>query len=580
MSCRRPAACDAALLALLLGGRRRNVTFVVDVSESASAALVAAKRLLIRTLLTKASLRDSLFNVVATSGQFTCWSRHMLPCAPDTVFMALSWIRSVSCGPGRGLPAALGAALADPACHAVQLLCAGVPDRPGAAAAGLPALAAGRPVNVFYLQDPGNRLDGEARDHLQCLTRATGGRCYVVPVGLNGALEKVIPLFDVEMTSSSAPVRCRCPSSSSIFIPHDMPSPLSLGNPHALSGQTALVPEFSPGCRVLARRQEDGLYHLGTVTQRVQGCAGLWVVEFDRPGGAGGSLEAAAPLRQTVCSLDMESNAAARTRPLQPGDAVLSPWEPDLRRYGPGRVMAAAAESTDGLGVVGVRSVQVLMWNRRVSLVPAGLVFLLSAPRHDRIVRELRMQTAASSRCCGWLGACSSSCAAPPPPLCCSVSNHRPCSFPPSWGRVEGTGRAEREKPPDLRDTDVWRSDPGVPSSSSSSSSSSSLSEDDSRALKLTGKQPRPPWRYWRQTGPEPQHRKPGGSVARTSSRPERFSFPSPQSAASANHSSLFLSLPGAGGRRANVRDVFEATDFKPRPPAGRRPFSAAAVYT
>ncbi|KAK9516281.1 hypothetical protein VZT92_024222 [Zoarces viviparus] len=72
-------------------------------------------------------------------------------------------------------------------------------------------------------------------------------------------------------------------------------------------------------------------------------------------------------------------------------------------------------------------------------------------------------------------------------------------------------------------------------------------------------------------------------SVPRTTSRPERFSSPVPQIGASPNHSSLFQSLPGAKGRRANIRDVFAITDFKPRPPAGLRPFSgynAATVHT
>lgn len=46
--------------------------------------------------------------------------------------------------------------------------------------------------------------------------------------------------------------------------------------------------------------------------------------------------------RQLVYSLDMVNHTGAHTRCLVPGDAVLSPWEPDLRRYGPGRVMGAA----------------------------------------------------------------------------------------------------------------------------------------------------------------------------------------------------------------------------------------------
>lgn len=146
-----------------------------------------------------------------------------------------------------------------------------------------------------------------------------------------------------------------------------------------------------------------------------------------------------------------------------------------------------------------------------MALVPGSLVLPVSASQHDRIVRELQIPTSASSRCCSWLCARSSSCT---PQLlcsdCCQSSSRWPCLFPPSCssscGRVDGFERAEQDKQVDRKDTDVRKSDPEV---SSSSSSSSSLSEDETRG-KLS-KQQRPPWRYWRRTGPEPQHRQSGG---------------------------------------------------------------------
>ncbi|XP_067446649.1 uncharacterized protein C11orf16 homolog [Thunnus thynnus] len=240
-------------------------------------------------------------------------------------------------------------------------------------------------------------------------------------------------------------------------------------------------------------------------------------------------------------------------------------------------------------------SLRVLMWNSCVSLVPDSLVLPISVSHHDRIVRELQIPTSAPSR--SWLCSRSSSCT---PQLfctdycqsassscCCSITNPWSCIVPPtcrsSLGRMDGLDRAERDKQVELKDTDVLRSDPEAPSSSSSY-----LSEDETRAtfppaVKLGSKQQRPPWRYWRRTGPEPQHRQPGGSVPRRASPPARFSFPAPQMSASPNHSSLFQTLPAAKGRRANVRDVFGMTKFKPRPPVGLRPFSAnkaSAVYT
>lgn len=49
--------------------------------------------------------------------------------------------------------------------------------------------------------------------------------------------------------------------------------------------------------------------------------------------------------RQLVCSLDMVNRSRAPACSPVPGDAVLSPWEPDLRRYGPGRVTVAPREA-------------------------------------------------------------------------------------------------------------------------------------------------------------------------------------------------------------------------------------------
>lgn len=123
----------------------------------------------------------------------------MLPCVPDTVYKALSWIHSISCGPGRDLLAALTVALTDPACHDVHLLTRDLPDRLEAVLRALHILASGRTVNLFYLLDSGKQLDSKSRDYLQCLTCATRGSCYVIPVSLSGVLEKVALLGIVVM---------------------------------------------------------------------------------------------------------------------------------------------------------------------------------------------------------------------------------------------------------------------------------------------------------------------------------------------------------------------------------------------
>ncbi|KAK2842665.1 hypothetical protein Q5P01_012865 [Channa striata] len=596
MTSRRTAASEAALIPIFLGKRSYNITFVLESSENMRVVLEPAKRLLIQTLLTKASLRDSLFNIMTFSGKVNCWSHHMLPCLPDTVYSALSWIHSISCSPGRDLLAALSLALTDQACHTVHLLCTGLPDHPEAVLRALPALAAGRPVNVLYLQDSWRQLDTSTRDYLQCLTRTTRGSCYVIPVDLNGNLEKVIPLCVAESQISVptvCPVNCYCPVTSARNTPSSLlrcqlDYPLRPVTSCGLSGQTLGGSEFFPGCRVLARREVDGFYYLGSVTQQVQGCGGVWLVEFDQP--AGPTLGVVSPQRQLVCSLDMLSHIRVHSPCLVPGDPVLSPWEPDLRRYGPGRVMAAT-ERRVGIGVDGVLSLRVLMWNGCVSLVPDSLVLPISASHHDRIVRELQIPASGPSRYCNWLCGRSSSCSpqrfctgcCESSPCCCSVTNPRP--YPPTGrssleNRTDGFEKAERDAQADLKETDVRKSDPEV-----ETLPCSSLSDDDTRAtfppaVKL-GRKQRPPWRYWRRTGAEPQHRQPGGAGSKRTSQPVRFSFPVPQISDSPNHSSLFQLLPGAKGRRANIRDVFGMTHFSPKPPVGlRRPFSANNATT
>lgn len=69
MTSRQMAASEAALIPLLLGKQSCNITFVLDSSESMRAVLGSVKRLLIQTLLTKASFRDSLFNIMTFSNK-------------------------------------------------------------------------------------------------------------------------------------------------------------------------------------------------------------------------------------------------------------------------------------------------------------------------------------------------------------------------------------------------------------------------------------------------------------------------------------------------------------------------------
>lgn len=60
----------------------------------------------------------------------------------------------------------------------------------------------------------------------------------------------------------------------------------------------------------------------------------------------------------------------------------------------------------------------------------------------------------------------------------------------------------------------------------------------------------------------------PGTPVPRRVFHPAQVSFPVLQVNSSPNHSAMFKILPGSV-RRADIREIFEGTNFKPRPPAG-----------
>lgn len=166
------------------------------------------------------------------------------------------------------------------------------------------------------------------------------------------------------------------------------------------------------------------------------------------------------------------------------------------------------------------------MWNGCVTQVPGDLAVCIPASHHERIVRELQRATSAPSCHCNWLCVRTSSCHTPQPccTQCCQSANtlghcpviHRwPSIVPPTCmcclDKREGSERVELEKKVDrlLEDLkDTGKSELEAPSSSSPSEDDTRMELSPSGKLRL--EQERPPWRYWRRSPPEPQHRKPG----------------------------------------------------------------------
>ncbi|XP_054633843.1 uncharacterized protein C11orf16 homolog isoform X2 [Dunckerocampus dactyliophorus] len=419
----------------------------------------------------------------------------MRPCTAHSVYTALSWIRSITCGPGKDFLSALTLALADPSCQVVQLLSTSLPDQAAAALRVLPDLVAGRPVNMFYLLDEGRQLDVHTRNYLHGLTCATGGSCYVIPVNHCGDLDQPVPLHCAENTCA---VQCCCPPISACLPAQGRTSTLlfrgHLLHPATsceLPARTLSSSEFFPGCRVLARKEIDAFYYLATVIQQVQGHRGVWVVEFDCSGSVilGADFPWRRQQQQLVCSPDMVKHCETSPASLHCGDAVLSPWEPHLRRYGPGRVTAVRVHG-DTCGGEVQSMLQVQMWHVCISLVPASLVQPISAPHYSRIVLELHKQTSSlHGSCSSW---CVSACCLHPSTKCWSCSAYNRWNVGSSLERINGCDTTQTD--------DVMEDDTNVALSSSSDDEGALLP-----AVKRRGTQQRLPWRYWRRTGPEPQ---------------------------------------------------------------------------
>lgn len=67
------------------------------------------------------------------------------------------------------------------------------------------------------------------------------------------------------------------------------------------------------------------------------------MVEFDKFGPKGNTFKESLNIVQPTCQPDIVNLAIAHGHSIVPGDTILAPWEPDLRRYGPGRVVSGMA---------------------------------------------------------------------------------------------------------------------------------------------------------------------------------------------------------------------------------------------
>ncbi|XP_035380725.1 uncharacterized protein C11orf16 homolog isoform X2 [Electrophorus electricus] len=562
-------------------GRDRNMTLVLDTSEAMATVLGTVKNLIIQTLLSKASLRNSLFNIITFSYKVMPWSDHMIPCAPDTVYEALGWIHTLRTSPGNDLLTALTTAFSDPGCQSVHLVTNSLPDNAEKCLNALSAFQT-RPVHTFYISER-EALDSDTSDFLKCFTAATRGSCYRLSLNLDGTSEKVTLLHSTDTlsqikdpsTSEDGQRQAMCFNLTHAI--HLSPYWCCTRNPFTgtpcVAARVMRGAEFFPGCRVLARREADGLYYMGTIGNQQQDRGGMFLVAFDKPGTQGTHMA----WTQLTCQPDMVNISLAHGHAIAPGDTVLAPLELQMGSYAPGRILSGT-EIRDPLKGGEGDGLLVLFWNGIRMHIPNNLAVWIPASHHERIIMDLQfgvlrpcwLSHTHCSRidwtppCCVHprLSATYSSCGCP----IRSCPALAPCLFPSRTEALERKGDQLKE----LQSSQETKTPLCLPSSSDSS-------DDEDEARKATEKfhpsgselvsrsvntdisclkqphtepQSRPAWRYWRRDAPEPHHSQPGGPVKTSpnvnNTWPGKISHLGYSSSKSTptNHSSLFKLVP------------------------------------
>ncbi|MCJ8733258.1 hypothetical protein PDJAM_G00221280 [Pangasius djambal] len=557
---------DSQSVIPVLLGKDRNVTYILDTSEVTAAILGTVKNLIIQSLLTKASLRNSLFNIITFSYKITSLSEHMIPCAPDTVYQALSWIHTLRTSPGNDLLTALVTAFSDPACQSVHLVMNSLPDNPEKCLNALSAFTA-RPVHTFHISEKQD-LDRDIVDFLKCLTSATKGSCYRLSLNSNASAEQVNPSVSGRVAllhSSEHQIQHQSCSEDRCRVSYDKPfhavciSPYwcSIGNPFSVTPcilrKVARGAEFFPGCRVLARREVDGFYYLGTIVHQLQDRGGLFMLTFDKCLPKDDTMvEMVSP--QLTCQPDMVNITQAHDNSIVPGDTVLAPWEPQMSRYGPGRVVSGMEVRDPLKGGVG-DGLDVLFWNGIRLHVPKNLAVWIPASHHEQIIRELQSNVFRPgclnhSHCShiNWSPVCcinrTNHCLSTTPSVClcpiksCPLSN-RCLLLNNQWkeqeikpDQVKELTTGDQEMKTDLSSSESSEDEEEVANEKLNSARLDLVSRSVNTEISCLKKahtepQSRPAWRYWRRGRPEPHHKKPGKCL--TNHRPSLVSSMEPK---------------------------------------------------
>ncbi|XP_041074953.1 uncharacterized protein C11orf16 homolog [Polyodon spathula] len=628
--------------------RDKNVTFVVDTSESMYAHLDTVKKHLMETLLAKAYCNDSLFNIVEFSQRVNKWCDRMVTCSPDTVYGAMGWIRSLEVKPGRDLLNALRAAFDDPTCQAVYMVTNGLPENRKEVLQVASCESQGRPVHIFFLSE--KWIECDVQQFLQQLAQCTRGSCHLIGFS-TGDVKQVVPVYPGDCFATGpfnsdlkyCSIQTALDRPSSIDLPHCYP--VRVQTPWCTASTlpprctlTSFVPacpistcesadilescqglsQLMIGTRVLARREPDGYYYLGTIKQEVEGRRGVFLIDFVKPALVGGKYQAS---MQKTTIVDIIQYTEAHRHDIIPGDKVLAPWETDLTRYGPGTVVSGI-ETRDPLRANENEEISVRFWNGKEAKVPKGVAFWIPSSLYERTVKELHEPLSAREnimrkeivhpethtytprvvpmalgyqdlfcRChrpC-YLSSpcrhCRGTCCVPTHPVH-NCDQHRYLNWwpltprPTVYAKDPNHEELDRKVTAQLEELKVSKK--AAPASLSSSEEESDSDQETSKPTAMnravntdsslfekprSPSPDRPDWKYWKRSHAEPHHKKPASCVSRavkSSCSSGEALPPELWAAGPTNNSAMFNSVEHSPERRTVMKEVLTQSGFKP----------------
>lgn len=242
------------------GLRERNVTYLIDTSGSMFSKLDVVKEHLAEALRKHAEVPDAHFNLIEFNCDVVQWADKMVKCVPETVKVALDWLRKLEAKTGTNTEAALMAAYSDPDCEAICMVTDGLPDSSPIDILDRVAYAFdGRPVHCIYLT--GSTADKTATEFLQDLATDTCGSFAIVTITNHGCVDRVMPVYKASHGIGNNVIRTvkrkiyqgnqkQCSVATTLDCPSEC-ALLPVSNPYVaaglpLAGVAAPVAPFAP----------------------------------------------------------------------------------------------------------------------------------------------------------------------------------------------------------------------------------------------------------------------------------------------------------------------------------------------